>query len=364
MTHWAFTYEYGFLKRALVGDIIARLFGPPTATLVTVASVILVAAASAALLRLFVEPALRERSVGAWLFALAAATHSATIPNLVYDLGRFDHIGLLIALGSLLALARGTPTLRLVVVPLACVLGLLVHEGFFFLFVPLILAVWHYEEGGVRLGTRLAVAAGLCGLAWAIGSFGRMTALPMDAYVAHLEARQDFPIAASSVLVLYSDLRESAAHSFSMLFARWQLTNHAVLLLTLVPTLLLIRRLAGVVRGGQGTTTRARRIVFLAACSPLFLYALGVDVSRWWAMAVTNLFIAVAYLALRERATPTVADAVTKAPALLIAMLGISLIAGPLGVLHAYPLFDGLWAAAYGVSNRFWLVVDWLAPWT
>lgn len=365
MTHWAFTYEFGFLKRALVGDIVARFFGPPTALLITVASVIFVAATSAALLRLFVEPALLERSAGGWLFALAAATHSATIPNLVYDLGRFDHIGLLIALGCLLAVARGTPAVRFAVVPPACVLGLLVHEGFLFLFVPLIFAAWHYEENGARLGARLAVAAGLLALAGVIGSLGRMTALPMDAYVAHLGARHDFPIGASSVLVLYSDLREGATHSLSTLASRWQLTNHAVLLISLLPTLLLVRRFANVIRDRQRgePTARARRIVYIAACSPLLLYALGVDVARWWAACVTNLLIAVSYLAVREQASPALADSIVRAPALPVAVVGISLIAGPLGVLHAYPLFDGLWTAAYGVSNRFWLVVQWLAPW-
>jgi hypothetical protein len=364
MTHWAFTYEFGFLRRALVGDLMARLLGPPSVAVVTTAGVVLAAIAAAALLRLFIEPALRERALGAWLFALAAATHSATIPNLFYDLGRFDHIGLLVLLGSLVVLARGTPTLRLALVPPACAVGLLVHEAFLLLFFPLVLAAWHYEERGHRPGPRLAAAASLGALAWAISRFGPMTALPMDAYVAHLEARHEFPIGSSSVLVLYSDLRESMAHSAGMLFSRWQATNHTVLLLSLVPTFAFLRRIARALpaRPHRGMA-EPRRLILVAALSPLLLYAIGVDVARWWAVAVTNLFIAVAYLAIREDGTRALAGAVGAVPALAAVVVGVSLVAGPLGVLHAYPLFDALWTLGYAASHRVWLVLDWLVPW-
>jgi hypothetical protein len=156
------------------------------------------------------EPSLRQGSLGAWLFAFVAVSHSATLSNVFYELGRFDHIGLLIGLGCLTVLARGTPGLRLGVVPTACMVGLLVHEAFALMFLPLIFAAWEYEEGRHWRGGRVICLAGLVALTWVIGTFGRMAILPMEEYLRHLDARHPFPIVEGSVLVLYSDLRQSA----------------------------------------------------------------------------------------------------------------------------------------------------------
>jgi hypothetical protein len=167
LTHWTFTYEHGFIKRGLVGEIVGRIVGPPSTALLAGLSFAFTVVVAALLFRLFLEPARREARFGTWLFALIAGTHSGTISNLVLDAGRFDQIGLLILLGCLAVIRRGTPTMRWVLVPAACVVGLLVHEAFLFLSLPLILATWHYEDAGPRqrapcAGMRAPIAALAC----------------------------------------------------------------------------------------------------------------------------------------------------------------------------------------------------------
>lgn len=338
LTHWTFTYEHGFIKRALVGDVVGRIVGPPSTALLTGLSFALTIVLAAMLLRLFLEPARREARFGAWLFALVAGTHSGTISNLVYDVGRFDQIGLLILLGCLAVLRRGTPTMRWVLVPATCVIGLLVHEAFLFMSLPLILAIWHYEDAGSRVRMKLVVMVCMIGLAWIIGNAGRMTALPIEEYVAQLEARHAFPISANSARVLYVDSRQNLDETMSSLLDRRQLGYHAILLLTMLPTLVLFGRIAREFGGGD-RAARRRQIMIISALAPLALYAFGIDIFRWWAVAVTNLFITFAYLAVRENAARRLAVVVERMPVISAGIVVTSMAAGPLGILRPYPLF-------------------------
>lgn len=357
LTIWTFTYEHGFLKRALVGDAMARVFGAPSEALVTVLSGIIAVAAAAALLRWFAGPALRDGSVGAWLFALVAASHSATLSNVFYDLGRFDHIGLLILLGCLTSLAHGTPGLRLALVPVACAVGLLVHEAFALMFVPLIFAAWEYEEGRARRGARVVCLAGLAAFTWVIGTYGRMTELPMDEYIRHLDARQSISIVEGSVFVLYSDFQQSVSGTVGTIWDTWYLVNHVGMLVLLLPSFIFLWRLGHRVAAKEGVLGRPAKLVLAAAFTPLLLYPLGWDSSRWWAISLTNLFIALSYLWMRDGSTRALEAAIERKPVLVAAVLGLSLVAGPLGVVEPFPLFEGFWFVVHGL---FYGIPAWL----
>ncbi len=78
-----------------------------------------------------------------------------------------------------------------------------------------------------------------------------------------------------------------------------------------------------------------------AALAPLSLYLLATDYYRWWSVAITNLFIVFAYLAVRGHDETSLADAVERSPVIVACILGVSLVFGPLGG-GGYPLID-LW---------------------
>jgi len=287
-----------------------------------------------ALVFMFIAPALRQPDrLGAWLFGLVAITHSATIPRLVWDLGRYDHFLLLILLACLAVLYRASPVWRLLVIPPLCVIGLLIHEGFFFMFLPLIFAVWFYEEGGKLFWPKLSVVICIALLLLFIQTFGTISNPQLYAF-----ASKDYTN-------VYYGVGYNIQNEFYFIrkSAHLLLVNHIVLALTLVPTFLLFRHLAEASPGIKRHRWE-RRILITAALTPLSLYLIAQDHFRWWGLGITNLFIVFAYLALREHAAQDLADRVERMWVTAVCVAGVSLIFGPLGDwISSYPAFHGLW---------------------
>src|SRR5262245_41274604 len=88
LTHWAFTYEHGFIKRGLVGDLTWRAFGAVTPITINYLGWSVFGILAITLAFWFTRPAWKHNRLGTWLFAIIAITHSATIPHFEYDLGR------------------------------------------------------------------------------------------------------------------------------------------------------------------------------------------------------------------------------------------------------------------------------------
>jgi hypothetical protein len=334
MTHWAFNYRHGFIKRGLIGEIFSRLVGPVTVPNVITASWLLMALLAGTMVFLFIASALRQPDrLGTWLFGIVAITHSATIPRLVWDLGRHDHFLLLILLACLAVLYRAPPVWRLLVIPPLCVIGLLIHEGFFFMFLPLIFAVWFYEEGSKLFWPKVAIIICMCAILFFIQTFGTIS------------NPQLYTFPSNNYISVYNGLSYNIHHE--LLFIRHNapnVVNHILLALTLVPTFLLFWHLAEASPGIKRHRRWERRILIAAALAPLSLYLVAMDHFRWWGLGITNLFIVFAYLALREDAVQDLADRVERAWVAVVCVVGVSLIFGPLGdMTYAYPAFNGLW---------------------
>jgi hypothetical protein len=348
-THWAFTYEHGFIKRGLVGEFISLLIGPVTTSIVNTISLAVLLLLAAALTCLFIMPAIRApERVGVWLFGVIAVTHSATMPRFAYDLGRFDQMGLLILLVCLLLLVRASPAVRLAVIPPLCLLGLVIHEAFFLMFLPLIAAIWFYEEQSGLIWPKLMVLAAMVASTWVIGRFGLLSNPPLDEYVALLQQRHAFPISKWSVGVLYSDLAKNIALSVSYLREHLHkvILEHLILGATLIPTFLLLRSLGlTMVTGDLRQGGRCSFLLIAAALAPLIMYPLALDYFRWWSAAITNLLMVFAYLAAREDTMRRrLADTIENMPVVSVCIIGVSLVFGPMGENGAYPLFEGIWS--------------------
>ena len=346
-THWAFTYEHGFIKRGLVGELISLLIGPVTPSIVNTISLAVLLLLAAALTCLFIMPAIRApERVGVWLFGVIAVTHSATMPRFAYELGRFDEMGLLILLVCLLLFVRASPAIRLAVIPPLCLLGLVIHEAFFLMFLPLIAAIWFYEEQNGLIWPKLVVLAAMVASTWVIGRFGLLSNPPLDKYVALLQQRHAFPISKWSVGVLYRDLGENIALSVSYLRENLHdmIRGHFILVATLIPTFLLLRSL-GLTMVSLRQGGRCRFLLIAAALAPLIMYPLAFDYFRWWSAAITNLLMVFAYLAIREDTMRRrLADTIENMPVVSVCIIGVSLVFGPMGENSAYPLFKGIWS--------------------
>ena len=160
VTHWTFSYQYGFIKRGLPGEITSWLIAPSalfeTVTIVSRASAIVVAIS---LTWVLLRPYRIYRELGLLLFGMVAVSHSGTISHFFYDIGRFDHYGLMLTLVCLAWIRAGHHPTAMVV---GCgTLGILMHEAFVFIYLPLIVSYWLLkdESGSRRLRVALPVLA-------------------------------------------------------------------------------------------------------------------------------------------------------------------------------------------------------------
>jgi hypothetical protein len=354
-THWAFTYEHGLVKRALVGDLVHRL--APQADLYTLVeriALLLALAASFAVCWTCWRPWYRRPGAALLAFGVVATTHVATLQHAFYDLGRFDQIGLLLALLSVGAIVRlGPTTPAAIVVGAACVVALLIHEAFLLMYTPLIVACWIWRAGDRWrwLDPRLLAVVAVHGAVLAVlVALGRPD-VGEAALVDQLTARHGAWINPRSVQVLYGDVTTEMARSIALLASPRRLVQHVVLGAALLPTLWLV---VAIVRGARGSAAAAPAAfareagLVAAALSPLVLYAIGIDFARWWALALTNLFVVLGLLLADSRRWESAAsEAIGRRPALVWAILAVSLVAGPLGVAASpFPRIESAITAA------------------
>jgi hypothetical protein len=344
MTHWSFTYEHGFIKRGLVGEIASRVFGTVTPSIINVLVWSIFLLLAIALTCWFIKPAWDSNRVGAWLFAIVAMTSSATIPHFEYDFGRFDQINLIILLTCLFILGKPSKLLRHIVIPLLCVIGLLIHEAFSLMFVPVIFAVWIYEERFQWIWPKIFVLASLVVIVWAVDTYGIMHDVSEQDYMAELQQRHSFRIHPDSVHVLYRTVKENISFNLEELrkYARANITHHIVFALSLLPTFILFYKLTRRLCVYDGAKENMWRLsLVVAALSPLSLCLLASDFFRFWSIALTNLFIIFTYLAIRLNRENILADVVERSPMFIAWILAVSLVFGPLGIMvESYPFIS------------------------
>lgn len=301
LSHFAVDYQsFGFVKRGLVGSLVDVPADPAAVGRVAALSLAMLLAALGAAVA-FV------RQTGAPLaLAVAFAVSPGTFQNFAFDVGRFDQIGAVLCLLSILALRRGIPG----VAPVAVFLGVLIHEAFALLFLPLIVAVASAEARG-RVAPWLAPA--LAG--------GVATAAVLLFGGAEPEAIADFFAKLGPfyypLRIWVSPLGESVAYASGHLLhadtLRWSILPSAGFLA--VNAVVLGRMIA---RAAPGSLW-----LMIPALAPVALVLVGIDIPRWSALAVFNLFT-VALLGVRDA---------SRLPWLLAALAPL----GPLGIAWAFP---------------------------
>ena len=146
-THFLFNYESEFVKRGFIGEVFRLLGFEMNYQLASIVSYALFILFTVVFL-FIITSAFKDSlmTTGAWLFIFMAAIHSATIQHFYVDPGRFDAFAFLIAVLSIYLIARFSTITSFLLVPVLIILMLLIHEGAFFLYVPLILGFWLYRS--------------------------------------------------------------------------------------------------------------------------------------------------------------------------------------------------------------------------
>jgi hypothetical protein len=357
-THWAFNYDHGIVKRSIVGEFVSHLTSGRDLRQVAHASSLAIATMVAvATAWFYLRPFLRARTEGALIFGLLACTHFATLQHFFYDLGRMDAIGLLIMLLGVISIER-LP--RATIAPTIfglCALGIFVHEAFLVINVPLLLMYWVVRRDPERWPPSPLVV-GLLLIMVAVFVMTRNPAIGKDEYLLALVSAHGDWIQAGSLGVLYGGVSVEAPRALAKLVEPHRLFQNLVLGAALIPTLLLFWHATRKVAVARPSGQNATRVVIwmVSALGPLGLYVIGIDFARWWALALTNLFLVVALaITFRDDVRSRVEAVLTTQPMLVWAALGVNLLVGPLGVAaSSFPRLQPYLMSGVGA------LIDWL----
>lgn len=348
LTQWAFTYDYGFSKRAFVGELISYWVAPDqlllTLKLITLLISILV---GIFFIIVVLRPYFCNRDIGLLAFAILAITHPATLQHFFYDQGRFDHLGWLLMVLGLFMIKRGGVHLSTAIVLTVSIIGILIHEVFLVLYLPLMLMYWFVRQPNIPLArlSQVVVTAVIVGVT-IILVLNSTPPLAQETYVAALQSMHGDWISEKSVQVLYGGIAVESSRALNLLLSQRRLLQYLILGLFLFPTIIFIygvfRRYVALARDRPEARELSLWLVVLAGLSPLAMFFVGIDFARWLSISITNMFIALALCAGEsERFRDAIGNTFRTHPWLIWLALGSHFVSGPMGVAaSAFPRIE------------------------
>lgn len=382
-TQWMFSYEIGFIKRALHGEIL-RLMGLEIRYLLIFAIVlVLLLILNVALIFLFTKSlrsdtfgslSLRKQllasnwtgkqiHIGLGLFCLMALLHSTTLQRFFQLPGYLEHLQLIMVLGTLFTLerifrkdAKSQQMYSFLIVGALCFTALLIHEGFLFFYLPMIFMYWVYQlPGSIVFNTfRLILLAGLVLQTWLIGTYGL---LPADQYQPFLNELQNRfgtnNVDIESMRVLFRGFSSNLNFTWNWFEQRLieKLIHLGFTIIILSPTAYIFWNLY------KEDFRKAWRILFkkhetqnistpknsflkglfvLSCLTPLILVPIGIDLFRWISISTLNLFVMTAFLMSDQEFHKRAAETLYRLRYVVVLVIALSLIFGVLGVTNSF----------------------------
>jgi hypothetical protein len=204
-TLWLVSYEYGFIKRGLVGELLRFSNITPSYETITIISIALVLIVFVLLVLVFFRPITKTGNhLGLFLFFLVAITSPATLQSFNHDIGRFDSLGLFFMFGALFSITRFPTSVSYWVVPILLILSILVHEASFFMFVPFTLVYWYYvDPSSSRIIPKLMVFIIILLATYLISTHGVLERKTVIEYYSSLKSVYGERVSESSLNVLH-----------------------------------------------------------------------------------------------------------------------------------------------------------------
>lgn len=305
LTHYAFTYQFGLIPRALIGSLISLFSNKVTSQAVYIMSIIafmtLISQISIALGRLIrksdsdIKPALK----------IFAVLFLASPLSVTYMLGgyfaRLDMYWLIITLVSLFCLKNRI--LRWAI-PLLCAAAVMIHQGYLFTYMPALLIPVFYEIYKSRYSKKSIIIFGLsCVSMLCILIFFTFAQknLPYDNaadFVKQIAKNVDFiPDQQMVYLEYYCPFPQWQIHVVYPLLAYLALPVGLTLLTFSIPLIIIFGSIWK--QCLRETDNKFLKFIFLlcALAPSLFVLvaALGTDWDRWWAAVINNQFIIIFY---------------------------------------------------------------------
>ncbi|SDI16464.1 hypothetical protein SAMN05216588_11243 [Pseudomonas flavescens] len=310
-TQWVLNYDFGLVRRGLVGGLLKAFGYVPSPHFYMVAAFLFSLAVCSALFWLLSRAALsyRKQSTAAFLLALFFICHPLIVLHFAQASGFLDNINYLIVILGIAAILKAPPKLGALAVLLAGGLIIPIHEASFVMFVPLLIGIWSYTHRpkvvSVDSVLILIVFAVLVAEVVTIGTSNPGSRISLQHYYEHLLSTTQ-PIDIEAVGILFNTLHGNSSETASVMLSVLYLNFHLNMLFGLIPTFFigakLFKALAGHIR-----LISYESFLLASAVSPLALYLIASDYTRWWSIAVSNTAIALTLL-MRD---PVLAGAMT-----------------------------------------------------
>jgi len=382
-TQWMFSYENGFIKRGLHGEILRLMGFEISYLLIFTIILILLLILNIALILLFTKPlrsdtfgslSLREQlsasnwtekpiHIGLALFCLTALLHSTTLQRFFQFPGYLEHLQLILVLGTLFILDRilrknekSQQIYSFLMIGGLCFTSLFIHEGFLFFYLPMIFMYWVYQlPGSIVFNTfRLILLAGLVFQTWLIGTYGL---LPADQYQPFLNELQNRfgtnNVDIGSMKVLFRGFSTNLNFTWSWFEQRLteKLIHLGFTIIILSPTVYIFwnlykedfRKGWRILFKKHETQTLStpknsvlKGLLVLSCLTPLILIPIGIDLFRWISISILNLFVITAFLMSDQEFHKRAAETFYRLRYLLVLVIALSLIFGVLGVTNSF----------------------------
>jgi len=289
-THFLFNYNFGFVKRGLLGEIVSRLDNPYFISynffLLFSLTIFII---NIILLYLLITDFIKNNKH--ILFGSALVYVSGLgIVFLAHTIGYSDQIGLLITLITLKI--QGFYKKLLFIFP-ATIFALLTHEAFLILFFPtifisLLLSIEKREKNKFVLFALFSVFS--LSLAFLASHF-TLSPQKTQAIYNSLASQTDIPLRKDAFNVLYQDARSNYQHMQYVWTARERLVQLVQSLMVTLPSLALFIYITYHILKQAQAKSHIIILAILASISPLLLHFFAWDMHRWNTLAITSSFL-------------------------------------------------------------------------
>lgn len=344
-THWLFTYDFGFAKRSLIGEVYSWVVIEPS--VINIGFTYLIASFFVVTLLLFL---FNRLSVTAFAEGDASHLHSlyfivffcmalsspSFIQQVLFDAGRFDVFGWLLLLGATISIVRTSRAVSFVCMLVASALAIMIHEALVVWIFPSMVAIWYWYHGKVLADLRapLVAAVFLFVVTLVTISSSFQDSMTFEEARTFLENRSqgNFGVSETSLAVQFrsvaDNLEYTAERSWSVVRLFSLFIGLTFVCVCLIAFLLIF--------GSINPKPKLMLFVFLASfLAPLLLFAFGHDQGRWLSMICANIIIAHSCLLVRLRDVPL--GRLYYSILLLIFILMLNLQLGPFGVTRVFP---------------------------
>ena len=310
-THYLFNYEHEFLKRGFVGEILRLSVENLNADIVYNLSLFFLFFLSIIFFKIFFIDFNKDTNTNKLIFSTMVFVSPLTLQHFIFEIGRFDIINILITLLCFFIVEKFHKNIFLVAILIFPLLNcmLLIHEGSFFMFIPMIFGFWFLKDSKKNIfGIQLIFFLIITFITYKISTLGLSTIYTYTEYYNFLVNRyfifaddlasgRFFSIRSTAVEILYRDLfntydpnvlypifEDTIRIGFNI---KW-LVNNLILIILLSPVFFIIFT---IYRSFFKVSDFKTKLFLITPISPIVLFIFGYDHMRWWALIFTNIFI-------------------------------------------------------------------------